>query len=79
MVENAHFIKWFIGVDLKIIAWSKSGKVACSFGVDLVLWIPRNESTVVYRIDGIKALAFNNDGSMLAVGKKKMINNSGSK
>lgn len=66
-------------IDLKIIAWSKSGKVACSFGIDLVLWVPRNESTVVYKIDGIKALAFNNDGSLLAVGKKTFYEDSGSK
>lgn len=68
-----------MGIDLKIIAWSKRGKVACSFGKDLVLWVPRNESTVVYKIDGIQALSFNNDGSFLAVSKKSRIDVSGSK
>lgn len=57
--------------DLNIIAWSKLGKIAASFGVDLVLWIPHSESTVVYRLEGINALSFSNTGKLLAVSIKK--------
>lgn len=56
-----------------IIAWSSQGKIAASFGRDLVLWGPpsaqvRQKITTVYRVGMIRSLAFNASGTMLALG-----------
>lgn len=56
-----------------IIAWSSLGKIAASFGRDLVLWGPqtaqaRAKITTVYRVGLIRSLAFSSCGRMLALG-----------
>lgn len=52
--------------DLNIISWSPLGQIAASFGVDLVVWLPRSDDTVVYRLEGIKTLEYSADGKFLA-------------
>lgn len=59
--------------DQNIIAWSKCGKIAASFGRDLVLWSPPGspcvqKKTTVYRVGLIRSLAFNHQGNLLALG-----------
>lgn len=56
-----------------IIAWSSQGKIAASFGRDLVLWGPpstktRQKITTVYRVGLVRTLAFNHHGTLLALG-----------
>lgn len=60
--------------DLNIIAWSCTGKIAASFGIDLVLWLPDSDATVVYRLEGIKALQHSCDGKMMAVAVREKSN-----
>lgn len=58
-------------LDLNIITWSCTGKIAASFGFDLVIWMPDSDATVVYRLEGITSLKHNSEGKMLAVGVKQ--------
>lgn len=59
---------WFCGLraDMNIISWSPMGRIAASFGLDLVVWMPRSDDTVVYRLQGIIALEYSADGKLLA-------------
>lgn len=46
------------------------GRIAASFGVDLVVWYPRSDDTVVYRLEGIRSLEYSADGKLLAASIK---------
>lgn len=56
---------------MNIISWSPLGRIAASFGVDLVVWMPRSDDTVVYRLEGIKTLEYSADGKTLAASVKR--------
>lgn len=58
-------------VDMNIISWSPMGRIAASFGMDLVVWMPRSDDTVVYRLQGIKTLEYSADGKLLAACVKR--------
>lgn len=54
---------------LSIIAWSSTGRIAAASGEEIRIWDPVNgHIKVPLPLDGVSAMAWNSDGSRLAIG-----------